>query len=133
MRCAGEAQGQRGRSRADELREQGDARCRAHVAELATNQDSIEVNAHCRHYQLVPEHLRYKDLRYVQNDVLFVHADYRNGAAGGRLMRATRDVARQRGAKRITWHCKPTPEAMVHMHEAAAKSTALHRLLDRRE
>jgi Acetyltransferases len=68
---------------------------------------------------LIPEHLHYKALRYVSNDVLYVHPDYRGGSVAGRLMRATRDAARARGAKRLCWHAK--------------KGTALDAILGKRE
>ena len=68
---------------------------------------------------LIPKHLHYKDLRYVSNDVLYVHPDYRGGSTAGRLMMETRKAARARGAKRMLWHAK--------------KDTALAAILTKRE
>lgn len=50
--------------------------------------------------------LHYSDLTYVHNDVLFVMPEHRKSSLGMRLIRATEDVARQRGARMVIWHAK---------------------------
>jgi GNAT superfamily N-acetyltransferase len=51
-------------------------------------------------------HLHYMDLTYAQNDLLFVHPDYRSAGIGLHLIRLTETVAKQRGARFIMWHAK---------------------------
>lgn len=52
-------------------------------------------------------HLHYSDLVYGQNDVLFLHPDYREGGVGLALIRRTEEVAKARGARLFCWHAKP--------------------------
>lgn len=54
----------------------------------------------------IAQHLHYADLRYVQNDLLFVDAAHRNSRAGLQLIRATEDAAREAGAQMVIWHAK---------------------------
>jgi GNAT superfamily N-acetyltransferase len=51
-------------------------------------------------------HLHYSSLVYAQNDVIFVHADYRMGRTGTKLIRATEKLAKKRGAAMMLWHAK---------------------------
>lgn len=51
-------------------------------------------------------HLHYSGLRYVHNDVLFLEASVRRGRNGYKLILATEQAARERGAKMIIWHAK---------------------------
>lgn len=59
------------------------------------------VNFFCEH------HPHYRGLSILQNDVLFVSQSYRLGGAGIRLIRATEDAGRARGASLMVWHAKP--------------------------
>lgn len=54
----------------------------------------------------ITEHMHYADLRYAQNDVLFVAKPWRNGRLGVRLILATEVAARERGAQLMLWHAK---------------------------
>ena len=65
---------------------------------------------------LCPRHLHY-DYAYVQNDVLFVAKEHRDGSVGGRLMAAVRSWGREHGAVEVMWHAKD--------------DTELHRKLDK--
>lgn len=54
-------------------------------------------------------HPHYRTTPMCQNDALYLHPEWRNGAGGriGRdLMRETVDEARRRGCKRMLWHAK---------------------------
>lgn len=55
---------------------------------------------------LLDGHLHYSDLRYAQNDVLFLHKDHRASPLGQRLIKRTEEDAKQRGAKLMMWHAK---------------------------
>lgn len=63
-------------------------------------------------------HVHYVKQRICYNDVLFVAKDYRTGSAGGRLLNATVQHAREAGATVMQWHAKP--------------NTALDQLLSKR-
>jgi len=65
----------------------------------------------------VGPHLHYSGMRYAHNDVLFLDPAHRKGTVGFRLIQASEDAARERGAKMIVWHAKP--------------GTAMERLLPR--
>jgi GNAT superfamily N-acetyltransferase len=54
---------------------------------------------------IVP-HLHYSELVTCQNDVLFIHPDHRHGRIGMKLIAATEQLAKERGAKLISWHVK---------------------------
>jgi uncharacterized protein YqiB (DUF1249 family) len=74
----------------------------------------------------VSQHLHYTDLRFAQNDVLFVTKDAR-ASVGLRLLRATRVACAAHGAQMIAWHAKPdTPLAKML---AARRNTRLQDLI----
>jgi GNAT superfamily N-acetyltransferase len=50
--------------------------------------------------------LHYADVLTCQNDLLYLHPDYRKGSTGLRLMRETERLARDRGCQMMTWHAK---------------------------
>lgn len=56
----------------------------------------------------VIHHLHYADLCVCSNDLLFIAKPHREGGVGIRLMRRTEEVARERGARLVLWHAKPT-------------------------
>ncbi len=56
---------------------------------------------------IVQHHLHYADLKYCQNDVLFIKKEFRGGRIGLRLMKATENHAKSLGCKLMLWHCKP--------------------------
>ena len=55
---------------------------------------------------LVANHLHYADLKYSQNDVLFIKKEFRGGRIGLRLMKVTEDYAKSLGCKVMLWHAK---------------------------
>ncbi len=55
----------------------------------------------------VQHHFHYADMKYCQNDVLFVKNELRGGRVGLRLMKATENHAKSLGCKLMLWHCKP--------------------------
>ncbi len=71
-----------------------------HVATQADEIIGYSVN-------FVQHHFHYADLKYCQNDVLFVKNELRGGRVGLRLMKATEKHAKSLGCKLMLWHCKP--------------------------
>ena len=55
---------------------------------------------------LVTNHLHYADLKYAQNDVLFIKKEFRGGRIGLRLMKVTEDHAKSLGCNIMLWHAK---------------------------
>lgn len=55
---------------------------------------------------LVGPHLHYVGLTVAQNDVLFVAKEHRHGRIGLDLIRKTEEMAKERGARLVTWHAK---------------------------
>ena len=55
---------------------------------------------------LVANHLHYADLKYSQNDVLFIKKEFRGGRIGLRLMKVTEEHAKFLGCKVMLWHAK---------------------------
>jgi GNAT superfamily N-acetyltransferase len=50
--------------------------------------------------------LHYADLTMAQNDILYVHPDYRKTKWGMRLIKSSEEAIKERGIKMITWHGK---------------------------
>jgi GNAT superfamily N-acetyltransferase len=50
--------------------------------------------------------LHYSDLIIAQNDLIYIHPDYRKGKWGLKLIYATEEAAREKGIKMILWHGK---------------------------
>ncbi len=55
---------------------------------------------------LVGPHLHYVGLTVAQNDVLFVAKEHRHGRIGLDLIRKTEELAKDRGARLVSWHAK---------------------------
>lgn len=51
-------------------------------------------------------HIHYRGLMVAQNDVLYLHPDYRVGMTGVRLIKMSHQGMRAAGADKIVWHCK---------------------------
>ena len=52
-------------------------------------------------------HSHYGGLLVCQNELLFLAKAHRRGMAGVRLIAATEEIARERGADIMLWHAKP--------------------------
>lgn len=46
------------------------------------------------------------EIVFCNSDVLFLLKEYRGTAVGARLMEKTKEIAKQRGAKRLFWHAR---------------------------
>lgn len=115
---------------------------RAHRDELATNKALMELAPNWDAYRalentgsllallayagdevvgysvsFIGPHMHYSGLRYAQNDALFVKPEHRGGRLGLQLIKATEQLARERGARMMMWHAKT--------------STALEKLMPR--
>ena len=55
---------------------------------------------------LIGPHHHYADLIVANNDVLFLHKDYRNGSTGLRLINESERLAKEYGAKLVLFHAK---------------------------
>ncbi len=55
---------------------------------------------------LITYHLHYAELKYTQNDVLFIKKEFRGGRLGLQLIKVTEDHARSEGCKMMLWHAK---------------------------
>lgn len=56
---------------------------------------------------ILARNLHYGDLLMAQNDLLFVTRSHRKGMTGVRLIAATENMARAKGAEMMLWHAKP--------------------------
>ena len=54
----------------------------------------------------VTSHLHYKSTIYANNDLLYLHPDYRKGMTGIRLITLSEGFLKQRGVAKIMWHIK---------------------------
>lgn len=52
------------------------------------------------------KHIHYRSLVVANNDVLYLHPDYRCGMTGIRLIRSSETGMKALGAAKITWHAK---------------------------
>ena len=55
---------------------------------------------------LITYHLHYAELKYTQNDVLFIKKEFRGGRLGLQLIKVTENHARSIGCKMMLWHGK---------------------------
>lgn len=91
----------------------------------------------------IGQHIHYADLRYCNNDVLFVAKAHRASPLGLRLIRETVAEAQRRGARMMLWHGKQdTPLAellpkldyktqdVIYSRELAASNFQLYGRLD---
>lgn len=62
---------------------------------------------------IVSRNLHYSDVVMCQNDVLWLHPDYRQGPLGLRLIRETERRAKERGCHMILWHAKMDTQFMA--------------------
>lgn len=60
-------------------------------------------------------HLHYKDLLYMQNDLLFVAEEHRKSRVGLLLIQETEVQAKEYGAKMMLWHAKENTSLSVIM------------------
>lgn len=51
-------------------------------------------------------HLHYSDLSMCQNDVLYIHPDFRNTRLGLSLIKETEAKAKEKGVDMMLWHAK---------------------------
>ncbi|HEY0201493.1 MAG TPA: GNAT family N-acetyltransferase [Burkholderiaceae bacterium] len=72
---------------------------------------------------VVTSHAHNPAIVTASNDALFVDKAYRKGLTAGRLIKAVEREAKERGAVRMTWHCRagtPLAEVMqAHGYEPA--------------
>lgn len=52
--------------------------------------------------------LHYSDLLYAHNDVMYVAPEHRKSGLGGALIARTEHEVRERGARFMLWHAKPS-------------------------
>ena len=55
---------------------------------------------------LVPQHLHYRSMPFVQNDLIFVRQEHRGRGIGVRLIRETEKVAKALDYQAVMWHAK---------------------------
>jgi GNAT superfamily N-acetyltransferase len=54
----------------------------------------------------VTTHLHYKSTYYANNDLLYLHPDYRKGLIGVRLITLSEKYLKEKGVTKIMWHIK---------------------------
>ncbi|MBV8666745.1 MAG: GNAT family N-acetyltransferase [Burkholderiaceae bacterium] len=55
---------------------------------------------------IVQPHLHYAETLIAQNDVLFLHPDYRKGMTGIKLIKYSERELKTQGVRKIVWHAK---------------------------
>lgn len=71
---------------------------------------------------ILSTHLHYRDLLLLTNDLLYVADSARKASVGGRLIKATEQLARDLGAHEVTWHAKPGTALDVALSKSDAYS-----------
>lgn len=54
----------------------------------------------------ITNHIHYRSSKMANNDVLFLHPDYRKGMTGVRLIRRSEEILKELGIIKIMWHIK---------------------------
>jgi predicted GNAT superfamily acetyltransferase len=58
-------------------------------------------------FNVLSTHSHYQTVLCAHNDLLYLKPEYRTGANGLLLMRATRDALKARGVSHVLWYAKP--------------------------
>ena len=115
----------------NQMRDQSLSLLDEHYDELATDKDVMRLSPNWKKYyeleerdmiaglgawlgsemvgysmNLVFQHLHYQDLKVLQNDVLFVAKNHRDGGVGLKLIEATEELGRVHECDMILWHSK---------------------------
>lgn len=61
-------------------------------------------------------HIHYKELLVARNDVIFLHKDHRLGTTGVRLIQFSEEKLVSLGARKISWHIKPSNDFSPILH-----------------
>jgi hypothetical protein len=51
-------------------------------------------------------HMHYQDIKMALNDVLFIAKEKRKGSTGLRLIKESERLLKEKGVKKVLWHCK---------------------------
>lgn len=64
----------------------------------------------------ISNHLHYKSTVYANNDLLYLHPDYRKGLTGIKLIKTSEIYLKQRGVAKIMWHIKFNKDFRILLH-----------------
>ena len=64
----------------------------------------------------VTSHLHYKSTIYANNDLLYLHPNYRKGSLGIKLLKSSEIYLKQKGVAKIMWHIKFNKDFRVLLH-----------------
>ena len=64
----------------------------------------------------ITNHLHYKSTKYANNDLLFLHPDYRAGMLGLRLIRESEKILKEKKVDKILWHIKFNKDFRIILH-----------------
>ena len=64
----------------------------------------------------VNAHLHYKSSIYANNDLLYLHPEYRKGSLGIKLIKYSEKVLRDLGVTKILWHIKFNKDFRLLLH-----------------
>ena len=64
----------------------------------------------------VSNHPHYKSSVYANNDLLFLHPDYRKGSLGIKLIKVSEKILKEIGVVKILWHIKFNKDFRVLLH-----------------
>lgn len=64
----------------------------------------------------ITNHLHYKSTVYANNDLLYLHPDYRRGSLGIKFIKTSEIYLKQKGVAKIMWHIKFNKDFRVLLH-----------------
>ena len=64
----------------------------------------------------ITNHLHYKSTVYANNDLLYLHPDYRKGSLGIKFIKASEIYLKNRGVAKILWHIKFNKDFRILLH-----------------
>ena len=64
----------------------------------------------------ITNHLHYKSTVYANNDLLYLHPDYRKGSMGLKLIKASEKFLKDKKVDKILWHIKFNKDFRILLH-----------------
>ena len=64
----------------------------------------------------ITNHLHYKSTKYANNDLLYLHPDYRAGMLGIRLIKQSEKILKEKKVDKILWHIKFNKDFRIILH-----------------
>jgi len=88
--------------------------CETNVLTIVTARDEGKLVGYSIFF--ITNHLHYKSTKYANNDLLYLHPDYRRGTTGIKLIKASEKFLLDKKVDKILWHIKFNKDFRILLH-----------------